>query len=146
MASRKPWLVVLVLRGGVVALGDVLGEVLRRLRHGRAQVRVALDEARCGVGREPEQVGDDQHLPVAVRASASASSPSPCSPRPCTRKPPKALKDCGVSPRWPMTGTPASVMRRTASADRLPPSSLTALAPTLTSRAALRIASFAEAW
>ena len=45
-----------------------------------------------------------------------------------------------------MTGMPASVIRRTALAERRPPSSLTALAPALTSRAALATAWRVDAW
>ena len=57
---------VLVLGPRVVALGDVLGEAAGRLGEDGPQVGVALDEAGGGVGGQPEQVGDDQHLGVDV--------------------------------------------------------------------------------
>ena len=66
---------------------------------------------------------------------------------PWSRKPPRALALCGVSPRWPMTGIPARAMPATRSAISAPPSSLTASQPvSAMNRPALRIAVSTLGW
>ena len=73
--------------------------------------------------------------PASAKAVASASRPAAASSlRPWTRKPPSMLTDCGVKPRWPTTGIPASLSARTVVTRGAPPSSLMALAPALTRR------------
>ena len=45
---------------------------------------------------------------------------------PCTLKPPMACTDCGVRPRWPITGISASTIASTIGSRLRPPSSFTA--------------------
>lgn len=55
--------------------------------------------------------------------------------------------DCGVSPRWAITGMPACTIVSVCGSDRSPPSSLTAPTPaSLTSRVALRSACTGPSW
>ena len=58
-----------------------------------------------------------------------------------------ACTDCGVSPTWPITGTPIATIEATVAATSAPPSSFTAAAPpSLRKRPALRRASSALTW
>ena len=119
----------------------------------RPSVGVLTHELRRRLARSPrpEQVVEDQHLPVAGRPgpdadrrhverlgrpprpprrapprsrSRSTRPPRAPSPRraapsaastllPCTRKPPMASTDCGVRPRWPITGISARMIAST---------------------------------
>ncbi len=60
--------------------------------------------------------------------------------------PPSMVADCGVSPRWPMTGMPAPTIAETRATIGPAPSSLTASAPALTRRTAFATASSSDAW
>ena len=57
-----------------------------------------------------------------------------------------AWTDCGVSPRWPITGISAATIASTMGMRLCPPSSLTEEAPARTSRAALRTVSSTLTW
>ena len=106
-----------------------------------------------GVGDEP---GDG--VGHALEHDREAARPRRARPRrrrsrgaasrslPCTWNPPSAWTDCGVSPRWPITGISASRIACTASRRLRPPSSFTAPAPARTSCAALRTVSSVDTW
>ena len=71
-----------------------------------------------------DQLSHDFGPGLDLRSRATASSP-----RPCTRGPPSRFSDCGVYPRCPTTGMPASVSARICGTTRRPPSSFTAATP-----------------
>ena len=71
-----------------------------------------------------------ENAPASATALASASiGPQSSSSRPWARNEPIVLIDCGVSPTWPITGTPRSARNAMVSAMRRPPSSLIAPQP-----------------
>ena len=107
-------------------------------------VRLAVTRAASSAGTASSTT---ENAPAACIALASCSRRSPSSPRPWTRYPPKALTDCGVRPRWAMTGMPAATRSSTCRSTRWPPSSLTAWAPaSLRNLAALASAISGEPW
>jgi len=71
-----------------------------------------------------------ENAPACVTAWASSSiGAQSASSRPWARNEPMVLMDCGVSPIWPITGTPRSTRNAMVSAMRRPPSSLIAPQP-----------------
>jgi hypothetical protein len=86
--------------------------------------------------------------PAVSRAAASSTSRRAfAAVLPWARKPPSMVADCGVRPRWPITGIPAPVIAATRETLGPAPSSLTASAPdSLTKRTALRTASSSDTW
>ena len=85
--------------------------------------------------------------PAASRdLAASSRAPAASTLLAWTRKPPMARIDCGVRPRWPITGISARMMASMTGRRARPPSSLTAWAPARISLAALRTASSVERW
>ena len=73
-------LVVLVLGGGVGAVGDVGDELLRGVAQRAGQVGVALDELGDPPGGQAGPVGPHQQLAVAVRAGADAEASGSTAP------------------------------------------------------------------
>src|SRR5262249_43983952 len=85
--------------------------------------------------------------PACARALASATRRAAASDDvACTLKPPMAWIDCGVRPRWPITGISASTIASITGTRLRPPSSLTHCAPARIRVAALRTASSADTW
>ena len=81
----------------------------------------------------------------AMERASSRISAALASSRPSALKEPSVLIACGVSPTWPITGTPRSARKRTVSAMRRPPSSFTAPAPvSLSTREAVAKACWGE--
>jgi len=79
-------------------------------------------------------------LAPTARAWAAASS------RPWTLYPPNTLTDCGVSPRWPITGISADTRASIIGTRLAPPSSLTAWAPARIKVAAFWTVSTGSRW
>ena len=87
------------------------------------------------------------NAPASSRLRASSSRLRASSAvRPRTLYPPESAQVWGSRPMWPITGTPASAMARTAGAMARPPSTFTASAPAPTSLPALRTAACAPGW
>ena len=79
--------------------------------------RHRLEDEREAAGRL-ERAGVVEEPPAAFSAV-----------RPCALKPPSIVADCGVRPRWPITGMPASTIALTRASIAPAPSSFTASAP-----------------
>ncbi len=95
--------------------------------HDDAVVRPLGDELADPVGHHLEQnaerAGFFEGFGVSMIFFACSA------PLPWTLKPPSALTDCGVNPRWPIAGMPALTMPAIRSAISTPPSSLIASQP-----------------
>src|SRR3989441_9752110 len=110
-------------------------------RDGERLADLRRERRRDQLEHHRERAGFLQCLSVALQPLGRLFVP------PLDAVPPRACTDCGVRPRWPMTGMPMSTRARTVAAIGRPPSSFTPWQPvSAMTRPQFLIASAGETW